>query len=254
MLRAEVLETRLYFVIINMPLLRAHYVLDAVLSTEGTYCCFWEFTAKTREDMWAGKCGKAVLLAKQATHQTARNHRQQWRVRKKLDSRAPTLPYYRNLLPVFPPNVFARQGETKFFLLSPLSLFLLILSYSVSNFRFVLYPPRLPTPETRHPGLSRCVPQGIGRGNDVYAPGATASTGQSSLCSSHPDDFLFKIHLGGSCVTFIFHPGLLTHLALNNNWPPWELRALMTVRIREGQIFLGDCSPVIIKNMTLGGL
>lgn len=40
MLRAEVLETRLYFVIINMPLLRAHYVLDAVLSTEGTYCCF----------------------------------------------------------------------------------------------------------------------------------------------------------------------------------------------------------------------
>lgn len=46
----------------------------------------------------------------------------------KLDSRAPTLPYYRNLLPVFPPNVLARQGETKFFLLSLLSL---VSSYSL---------------------------------------------------------------------------------------------------------------------------
>lgn len=66
-------------------------------------------------------------------------------------------------------------------------------------------------------------------------PGTTASTGQSSLCSSHSDDFFFKIHLEGSCVTFIFHPGLPAHSALKNtgHLEDYEL----TLGTRVGEIF-----------------
>lgn len=133
-------------------------------------------------------------------------------------------------------------------------LLILILSHYPSNLIYLFICHQIFYPSNKGPRGSRCVPQSIGEINPVYAPGTTAWTGKSSLCSSHPDDFLFKIHLGGSCVIFIFHPGLLAHSALNNNWPPWGLWALLTVGMGGGEMFLGDGSPVIICNPASEGL
>ena len=98
-------------------------------------------------------------------------------------------------------NVLAQQDETKSYLPS----------FSPSTFPpSYPHPLRLPLqfqicftcqqvacPISKAPRISRCVPQGIWEIKCAYAPGTTASTGQSSLCSPHPDDFLFKIHLEG---------------------------------------------------------
>lgn len=132
---------------------------------------------------------------------------------------------------IFPPFLLP------FFLSFHFLLFTLILSHYPSNLRYFFTCYQI-CPSNKRPRVSRCVPQSIGKINHVYAPGTTAWTGKSSLCSSHPDDFLFKIHLGGSWVTFIFHPGLLAHSALNNNWPPWGLWALLTMGLWEGKCFL----------------
>ena len=104
-------------------------------------------------------------------------------------------------------NVLAWQDETKIFLPSFfLSFHFFFSSYPHSlrlplQFQFCFTCHQIACPINEAPRISRCVPQGIRERNYVYAPGTTASTGKSSLCSSHPDDFLFKIHLGGSCVT-----------------------------------------------------
>ena len=97
-------------------------------------------------------------------------------------------------------NVLAQQDETKFFLpsFSPSIFFFLILILRLPlQFQICFTCHQIACPISEAPRIFRCVPQGIWEIKYAHAPGTTASTGQSSLCSSHLDDFLFKIHLEG---------------------------------------------------------
>lgn len=162
--------------------------------------------------MQTGKCGKRVLVARQGVRPAARTSQTI-----AMRQNEPNCSHVGLLLVPFCLFLFRGflSGKMKRNSFSPLlSFFLSFLFFFLSLFSHttILWATKLPAPKTRHPGHSSVCHRAWGRERMcthlIEQPKLV-----NQVCSSHPDDFLFKIHLRGSCVTFIFHSGLLTHSA-----------------------------------------